>query len=180
MDNIKNFLAGAAKVAGASALAVLVGSGTLGIANAATEAVANNSVNSAKIVDNSILSVDIANGAVAPADVSAALQPRWAKVATGDGTMGDGTTAILRQRGVTAVDRNYNGEYDVTFARPITNCGWFATLNDDGTGGANDGEITVERASDNDLNTLRIRLYTSAGTQDDPEGDDGFSVMVLC
>jgi hypothetical protein len=62
----------------------------------------------------------------------------------------------------------------------VVGCGWIVTLNDTDTGGVNNGEIGVERASDSNPNRLRIRMYNSAGTQLDPEADDAFTVLVIC
>jgi len=63
-------MAQVAKLAGIGALAVVFGSGVLGIAHAATAAVPDNSVTSAKIVNGAVRSVDIRNGAVASVDIA--------------------------------------------------------------------------------------------------------------
>jgi hypothetical protein len=172
-----------ATLVGAVVITAVVVAGSLDVAQAAMT-VANNSVNSAKVVDNSIQSIDIKNNSVAgvdiqnssltTADLNPAIRPRYAKVQTGT------TFSIIRQRGATAVNRTGNGEYDVSFDIAITNCGWVATRNDDADGGAGPGEISVEQASDSDPARLRIRLFNSAGTQTDPESDDGFTVTVIC
>jgi hypothetical protein len=208
LQTLKTVSRRTATVVGAVVITTVVVSGTLSVAQAASQAVAenvpNNSVTSGKIVDGTIRSVDvkdgtltgvdvtdnslggadifngsvttndIADGSLTSADLASAIRPRYAKVETGT------TFSIIRQRGATAVNRTGNGEYDVTFDIAITGCGWIATRNDDASGGGGPGEIAVEQASSSDPNRLRIRLFNSAGSQTDPEADDGFTVTVIC
>jgi hypothetical protein len=172
-----------ATLVGAVAIAAIIVAGSQDVAQAAMT-VANNSVNSAKVVDNSIqgidiknntvAGVDVLNGSLTTADLNPAIRPRYAKVQTGT------TFGILRHRGATAVNRTGGGEYDVSFDIAITNCGWIATRNDDSDGGAGPGTIAVEQATSSDPTRLRIRLFNTAGTQIDPEDDDGFTVTVIC
>ena len=87
---------------------------------------------------------------------------------------------FLQGRGVSLVSRLGVGVYRVTFAAPITECGWFATLNDNDAGISANGEISIERDSVGDTNSLRVRTFDSAGLPEDPFSDDGFSVHVVC
>jgi hypothetical protein len=164
----------AATAVGAVVITTVVVAGGLSVAQASTEAVANNSVNSAKILNGSVQGIDIKNGTVAPGDLSPAARPRWAKV--GGGTTGN----LIRGRGATGSSYLSTGNYVVTFADPVANCGWTASLNDDGSGGAAPGQITVEQNGPSDAFTLRVRTYSVVGVQADTLAGDGFTVVVSC
>ena len=115
---------------GAATVAAVVVAGSLSVAQAATEAIPNNSVTSAKIVNGTIQGIDIKPGAVGPGQLGVNARPRWAKVDAG------ATTSLIRGRGAVSASRIGAGVYAVTFASPITNCGWTATLNDNDAGGS--------------------------------------------
>jgi hypothetical protein len=68
----------------------------------------------------------------------------------------------------------------VTFNHAITGCSWIGTLNDNTSGGAQNGEIAIEQASGADPNRLRVRTFDSAGAVEDRESSDGFSLHVVC
>lgn len=156
-------------VAGSLATVLIMGGGPAGAFS-----VPNNSVNSAKIVNNTVSSADIKDGTVAPADLSNTARARWAKVS--GGTSG----TLIRGRGVTSASRYNPGNYVVTFAQPITGCGWTATLNDNDAGSVTTGQIAVERHDTGDPYTLRVRTYDSLGTNADTPANDGFTVVVHC
>ena len=106
------------------------------------------------------------------ADAAAGL---YAKV----GADASGAT-LLRGKGVVSVSRSVVGGYKVEFDSSIEQCGWFATLNENGDGAAEPGEIAVEQQSAADPNSLEIRTFDSAGISADPGDADGFSVHVVC
>ena len=172
---VKKVATRTATVVGALVITAGVGSGALGIAHAATESVPNNSVTSAKIVNETIQSVDIKNFTIAPNDLQVRIQPRFAHVSANSGG-----AAIIQARGVSSVSRISTGQYGVTFANPVANCGWFATLTDNSDGSSSPGEISVELNTSSDPNTLRVRTYNSAGALTDQSATHGFSVRVDC
>ncbi len=159
---------------GAATVAAVVVAGSLSVAQAATEAIPNNSVTSAKIVNGTIQGIDIKPGAVGPGQLGVNARPRWAKVDAG------ATTSLIRGRGAVSASRIGAGVYAVTFASPITNCGWTATLNDNDAGGSSPGEIAVERGSAGNAFILWVRTFNSAGTQTDTNNDDGFTLVASC
>ena len=163
-----------ATAVGAVVITTVVVAGGLGVAQAATESVANNSVTSAKLVNGTVQGIDIKNGTVTPLDLSPAARPRWAKI--------DGSTngTVIRGRGVASSTHLSAGNYVVTFTGPIANCGWTATLNDNAAAGAAPGQIAVEQNGPSDATTLRVRTYDAAGVQADTAAGDGFTVVVSC
>jgi hypothetical protein len=165
----------AATVVGAVVVTAVVVSGTLSVAQAATETVPNNSVTSAKILNNSVQGIDIKDSSVAAADLAISIRPRYAHIAASSAG-----ASIINARGVVSASRLATGQFLVDFNAPITNCGWFATLTDNDAGSSVPGEISIERNSAGDPDTLRVRTYNSAGTLVDPSSTDGFSVRVDC
>lgn len=100
----------------------------------------------------------------------------WAKV---DADAGSAT--LIQGHGVASVaDASGVGAFRVTFVRAITGCAWVATLNDNGSGVAPDGEISVEQLLATAPESLLVRTHDSAGVDEDPAADDGFSVAVFC
>jgi hypothetical protein len=91
-----------------------------------------------------------------------------------------GGANLINGHGVTSVSREGAGVFTVTFASPITKCGWVATLNDNDAGSAAAGEISVERWTPGDPDSLLIRTFDSSGAHVDPLDTDGFSVQVVC
>ena len=172
---VKKVATRTATVVGALVITAGVGSGALGIAHAATENVPNNSVTSAKIVNETIQGVDIKNFTIGPNDLQVRIQPRFAHVSANSGG-----ASILQARGVSTVSRISTGQYGVTFASSVANCGWTATLTDNSDGSSAPGEISVELNNASDPNTLRVRTYNSAGTLTDQSSGDGFTVRVDC
>ena len=164
-----------ATVVGALVITAAIGSGALGIAHAGTESVPNNSVTSAKIVNETIQGIDIKNFTIGPNDLQTRIQPRFAHVSANAG----GAT-ILQARGVSSVSRISAGQYGVTFSSPVANCGWTATLTDNSDGSSSPGEISIELNTSSDPNTLRVRTYNSAGTLTDQSATHGFTVRVDC
>jgi hypothetical protein len=172
---VKKVATRTATVVGALVITASVGSGALGIAQAATENVPNNSVTSAKIVNGTIQGIDIKDATISPGDLQIRIRPRFAHVSANSGG-----ASILQARGVSTVSRISTGQYGVTFSESVANCGWTATLTDDSDGSASPGEIAVELNSSADPKTLRVRTYNSAGTLTDQASGDGFTVRVDC
>lgn len=169
----------AVAVASAIVTAVVIAGGV------AVASVGNNSVTSAKIRNGAVRSVDIKNGAVqgvdlkdgtvGVADVGTPLKPMWAKVdAQAQGAL------VLSGRSVTGAGRDLPGVYLVDFNRSVVGCGWTVALNDVDAGAAPPGEIAVERTSANDVDTLTVRTFNSAGAPVDLGDSDAFTVQVLC
>ena len=137
--------------------------------------IAFGSVSGTDITDGTISSADIATGAVTPADLSVTATTRWAKVGA------DSTPNLIAHRGASSVSRPAVGNFTVTFAQPIITGGWTAPLNDNASGSAAAGEISVERDNEFDSNSLRVRIHNSAGTAAmDASSTDGFTVTVVC
>ena len=90
---------------GAATIAAVVVAGSLSVAQAATEAIPNNSVTSAKIVNGTIQGIDIKPGAVGPGQLGLNARPRWAKVDAGV------TTSLIRGRGAVSASRISAGVY---------------------------------------------------------------------
>jgi hypothetical protein len=159
---------------GAATVAAVVVAGSLSVAQAATEAIPNNSVTSAKIVNGTIQGIDIKPGAVGPGQLGVNARPRWAKVDAGL------TTTLIRGRGAVSASRIGVGIYAVTFASPITNCGWTATRNDNDAGVGPAGEVAVERGSSTNAFTLWVRTFNSAGALTESADNDGFTLVASC
>jgi hypothetical protein len=127
-------------------------------------------VDSGDIIDGAVKSIDIRGSAVGPTDLAPSVRPRWARV--------NASGAVVRQRGVTSVDKAASaGEYNVNFARPVNVCGWTATLNSHNDDGHVGGEISVSRV---DNNTLRVSTMNSAGAETDIPDGEGFTVVAHC
>lgn len=145
--------------------------GGVSAAQAATEAVANNSVNSAKVVDDSIRGVDLRDGSITAVDLHPALRSMWVRI--------DGDGSVERSRGVEGVhiippdDDSSAGRFVITFERPVGRCGWFATPAGQQGGPATTREATVEQVSDD---ALVVRTFSSAGVRDYA----GVNVLVMC
>lgn len=169
----------AATVVGTAVIVAVVVSGTLSVAQAASHAVAegvpNNSVNSAKIVNGSVASIDIKDGTITPADVNANLSPTWAKVNGGTTTVG-----LIRGRNAVSASRIGSGTYVVDFSRDIRSCGWGVTLNSNDADAALGGFAVAERLTGSDVDSLLIRTYNSSGANSDTGENQGFTVQVMC
>ncbi len=146
------------------------------VGEATAEVVAANSVNSSSVINETLQGIDVKNGTLGRADMALGVIPLWAKV-----NPNGSTPVLLAGKGIQFVSTTGNpGEYDVRFNRSIVGCGWMATRNNNTSGSVDNGEIGVEQATQGDANSLRIRLFNSAGTQTAPASDDGFTVMALC
>jgi len=98
-----------------------------------------------------VASITDANAKIAALEAAG----RYAKVdADFDGA------SLLRGKGVTSVSRDGVGQYTVAFAAPIDQCAWFATLNDNDAGVAQDGEIVFGYDSPTASVPRRTRLPT--------------------
>ncbi len=159
---------------GAAVIAAVVVAGSLTVAQAATELVANNSVNSSSIINGSVRGIDIHDATVTPADLGNNVRPRWAHVDAGL------STTLIAGRGAVSATRIGAGLYAVQFDRNVDNCGWTATRTDNSVGAASPGEITVELQGPTDLDILWVRTATSAGAQADTNEDEGFALAVSC
>lgn len=133
-----------------------------------------NTVNSAAIVNGSVTGQDIATGTIGRGDLKPGSLPSWAKVA------GSTTGTLLSGRGVAASSHVGTGVYQVDFTRSIVGCGWSATLNDNDAGAATAGLITVERAASDDVDSLFVRTFNTAGSSANTLGSEGFTVIVTC
>ena len=121
-----------------------------------------NTVNGAAVINNSLGRADLKVGSI----------PLWARVRS------DGT--LINGKGVTGASSLGGGAYQVDFARTITGCGWYATATDNDASSAAGGYATAERRISNDVDSLEIRTFNTAGTQAIRGADDGFAVMVTC
>lgn len=145
-----------------------------GFAFAQEAPVAGGGVAEAIAAPNTVNSSSIVNGSVARADLKPGSLPNWAKVAGGT------TGTFLAGRGASSSSRVGTGVYQVNFNRSVQGCGWSATLNDDDAGAAASGQITVERASAGDPDSLFVRTFNAAGAAANTASGDGFTVTVLC
>jgi hypothetical protein len=136
--------------------------------------VGDGSLTGGDISDNTINGNDVQNGSIGPSELSLLATTRWAKVDAGL------TTTLLNHRGATSASRLQQGQYVVTFAQPITGCGWSATVNDNDAGSAGPLMLSVERNFDNDANSLRVRTFDHAGAPVDTSEGDGFTLTVVC
>lgn len=167
--------------AAGAVLAVVLVSGGFAFAQGAPEAgvgVAEalapaNTVNSASIINGTVTGTDIANGTIGRRDFKANVIARWAKVNAGIATQ------LLRGRGVETAFRSSAGVYRVSFSASVANCGWTATLNDNGAGTSGPGQISVESLTQAPTDLI-VRTYNAAGQPADTAETDGFTVTVDC
>ena len=157
---------------GVAAVVALVPNNSVGTAQ-----LRNNAVVSAKVKDHSLAAKDFANGQL-PAG------PAGATGATGaTGPIGPGITswAIVKANGtldkasgVTAVTRTAVGTYNVAFAVDVTNCSLLASAGSDSASSKIRGAI----ANFNRTTTPAIvQVTTSTGTT---AGDRAFSLAAIC
>ncbi|HJX48079.1 MAG TPA: hypothetical protein VJ375_09540 [Gaiellaceae bacterium] len=157
---------------GVAAVVALVPNNSVGTAQ-----LRNNAVVSAKVKDHSLAAKDFANGQL-PAG------PAGATGATGaTGPIGPGITswAIVKANGtldkasgVTAVTRTAVGTYNVAFAVDVTNCSLLASAGSDSASSKIRGAI----ANFNRTTTPTIvQVTTSTGTT---AGDRAFSLAAIC
>lgn len=157
---------------GVAAVVALVPNNSVGTAQ-----LRNNAVVSAKVKDHSLAANDFANGQL-PAG------PAGATGATGaTGPIGPGITtwAIVKANGtfdkasgVTAVTRTAVGTYNVAFAVDVTNCSLLASAGSDSASSKIRGAI----ANFNRTTTPTIvQVTTSTGTT---AGDRAFSLAAIC
>jgi hypothetical protein len=128
-------------------------------------------VDSGDIVDGAVKSIDIRGSAVGPTDLAPSVRPRWARI--------NGDFSVERNRGLAAtnpVTEGGTGIYIVNFATPLMSCGYTATLTNNESA-AVPGEISLYRV---DSDTLRVFTMNSAGTPQDLDADEGFTVVVHC
>ena len=157
---------------GVAAVVALVPNNSVGTAQ-----LRNNAVVSAKVKDHSLAAKDFANGQL-PAG------PAGATGATGaTGPIGPGITswAIVKANGtldkasgVTGVTRTAVGTYNVAFAVDVTNCSLLASAGSDSASSKIRGAI----ANFNRTTTPTIvQVTTSTGTT---AGDRAFSLAAIC
>lgn len=182
MPKLRSLGAQAASAAAGAVIAVVLVGGGLAFAqeapesgNGVAEALAGaNTVDSAAIINGEVTGTDIANATIGRNDLKPNVVARWAKVNAGI------ATALLGGRGVESAFRNSAGVYRVRFSEPVGNCGWTATINDNGAGIVNGSrEISVE-GSAIEPTDLIVRTYNSAGAAADTDETDGFTVTVDC
>jgi hypothetical protein len=190
-----------ATAVGAVVITAVVVSGGLAVAQAGTEAVANNSVNSAKIFDNSILSADIRNNTVASVDIAnstiAGVDIANDTVASADVLDGsvaavdlapevlpatvrvtvdaEGDPVIVSGRGATSVLEQGSGNYTVAFDRAIGGC-WASTAFHDAVGGSDGRMLTINQGFD----AVLVSVSDLAGAPAPLTVTDGFSLVLTC
>jgi hypothetical protein len=140
---------------------------------AVAEVAAANSVDSAAIINGSVTGSDIANTTIGRQDLKANVVARWAKVNAGVGVK------LLRGRGVESAFRGGVGVYRVVFTDPVDLCGWTVARNDNSTGTALPGHITVESAVGTPTDLI-VRTFSPTGVAQDTQETDGFTVTVDC
>ena len=152
--------------------ALLVGGG---VALAVT--IPNNSVNSAKIVDNSVRSADVRNATLTDNDLSRGARTYWAVV-----HVDAGVPTLVAQQGVVSISDNSIGSFGIVWAVEIDNCAVQASLHGNTPGGPTPGSGTVSTdAFDNlALDGIRVLTRNQAGTLADPATGTGFTVTVNC
>ena len=121
---------------------------------------------------NSVNSAAVINGSLGRADMKVGSIPLWARVRS------DGT--LIAGKGVTGTSSLGSGAYQVDFSRNITGCVWIATATDNDASSAGAGYATAERRLSSDVDSLEIRTFNAAGTQAARGSDDGFAVLVNC
>ena len=157
---------------GVAAVVALVPNNSVGTAQ-----LRNNAVVSAKVKDHSLAAKDFANGQL-PAGPAG---PAGATGATGPIGPGITSWAIVKANGtldkasgVTAVTRTAVGTYNVAFAVDVTNCSLLASA------GSDSASSKIRGAIDNFNRTTTpaiVQVTTSTGTT---AGDRAFSLAAIC
>jgi hypothetical protein len=131
-----------------------------------------NTVDSGDLRPGAVKSVDIRGSAVTGPKLAPSVRPRWARI-------NHTSNSIVRGRGVTGMTSAGNGNYTVSFATPIVNCGWTATLNQNVTGDPHPaGELAVKPAGQNAVN---VQYFSSGGSATNlPVAQSGFTVVIHC
>lgn len=136
--------------------------------------VPNNSVNSAKIVDNSVRTGDLRNGTIADADLSPETRTYWAIV-----HVNSGTPSIIADEGATNVTVLSTGRYGVTWAVDVSDCAVQATLHTNGFTSPPAGSINTMHVV-SDPHTIETRTFNASGTLAHPVNATGFTISVNC
>jgi hypothetical protein len=154
---------------GVAAVVALVPNNSVGTAQ-----LRNNAVVSAKVKDHSLAAKDFANGQLpaGPAGATGATGPIGPGITSWAIVKANGT--LDKASGVTAVTRTAVGTYNVAFAVDVTNCSLLASAGSDSASSKIRGAI----ANFNRTTTPAIvQVTTSTGTT---AGDRAFSLAAIC
>ncbi len=181
-----------------AAIALLVALGGTGYAATAlpadsvgTAQLKDNAVISAKVRNGSLLRVDFARGQLpaGPRGLPGLAGPAGPTGPTGPagpaGPAGAGATGLwaavnssgsfARSVGTTSAGRLGTGSYEVIFNKDVSGCGYVATLGNATTDTPGSGEISVAPRKNN-ANGVRVQTFSDTGTAT----DESFFLAVFC
>jgi hypothetical protein len=140
--------------------------------------VPNDSVTSAKIIDNAVRSRDIRNGTVGDVDLGRRARSYWAIVQLD----GSGVPTIVGTDGANAIFDNSVGSFGLTWNPDIENCAVTAGLHGNTTAGTSPlaGSVSTDRFTNISSDGIRVITRTSAGALADPPPGTGFTVTITC